>query len=431
MTLRVPLQDAELTRALSVGQAVMAPTGVIASIAQEVRATPQQRHLVVRLPRPLAPTYPDQPNRWITLLAAAALIAALVVGVLIAGRLPDRTLPTGNGPVDLNFRGSILRLPADGSDPRLRPFPGLDWGSGAWSPDGATQAFWGIKDGTARLVLVSSDDVVQMTIDPARLLSLDTGLVPFGVAWSPDGRSLLFDGSVRGLTRMFRYDLADGRIRDLTPGTVYGGAPAWSVDGLIAFTPTDQVAWGRTPWIMTADGQDAHPLGSPLPDGYFAGAAVWSPDGSRLLFDTTQPGARLYTVARDGTLLTRIAPSVLAPSAASWSPDGRHLMFIDAVGLPNDVFDTYTAESDGSDVRLVMRDSQPLGFSPDGTGMIVASPACDAFMRQANQCDQGVIWVDATTGASHELISAGHLNGYGPPDVHDGIGWSAWRAVRR
>lgn len=80
-----------------------------------------------------------------------------------------------------------------------------------------------------------------------------------------------------------------------------------------------------TLWVMPASGGDAKPITDPIAD---ARAPAWSPDGSRILFQSFIDGSwHLYTVAPDGSNLTQITKGSFDEREPAWSPDGAWIAF--------------------------------------------------------------------------------------------------------
>lgn len=430
-----PISDAELQEALTPTAHLVVPVDLLARIEADVAVAPQRRPSILRLPRALEPGYPDQPSRWALVGLVALLVLALVAALALAQR--PRPLPHANGQIDLEFRGGLIELQPDGSRAVARPFPELDEASAAWSPYGDLIVFWGMQQRKPRLILSDAAGSVRASVDPrAELDGRSIVPDPGPVSWSRDGRVIVVAGAARGLDRILRYDVADGRFQDLTPGEVYGGWPSVSpVDDTIAFLPSDQRRWGATPWIMGLDGSNPHPVFSGLPDGWHVGSGsaspLWSPDGQVLLFDAERLGTtRLFVVRRDGTGLIQLAPDLHGPQTGQWSPEGRQILFANDLGWLEDT-ETWVVDPDGSGLTLIQSNANPLGYSPDGTIILVTSPSCDPERRGQNLCVHGVVAIDRGTLHSTELVSADRLDALRPSDAHVGLGWLAWQPVDR
>jgi dipeptidyl aminopeptidase/acylaminoacyl peptidase len=426
--MRLPLSDAELAAALTPNPRVVAPAGVTELIAAEVRLTRQRRLSLLRWPRPFAPIYPDQRNRWALVLAAALLTLALLAAAVAASRLLDRSLPHGNGDIYVTFRGGYSVVSPDGATLVRQEFPGLDYPSAAWSPRGDVLAYWGAAhDHQSRVIVAKADGSIVEEILPGDA-GLPTNTIPGGIGWSPDGSSLILDGDIHGVSHIFRIDLAQPRFVDLTPEPTFGRSPVWSALGDIAFVPFDQTQWGRRPWVMSPDGQGAHPLTAELPDDMRVDWVTWTPDGRRLLIQASNGDSRIYVVDRDGSRMTRVVSALQYPSIAALSPDGRKLLVNNFLGALGDEDEVYLADVEDDGLMLLMRNADPLGYSPDGQVILVTTPACAWVDQATNSCNQAIWSIDPVTAEGHEFVSADRMDAIGDATDHGGVGGAIWRA---
>ena len=98
--------------------------------------------------------------------------------------------------------------------------------SGTWSPDSKYFAFAVYADGDNSIVIVESDNGnVWREIKPIANGAINNP------AWSPDGRSIAFSGTVGGLSDLYVYDLEDASVRQLTNDKYADFQPDWSPDG--------------------------------------------------------------------------------------------------------------------------------------------------------------------------------------------------------
>ncbi len=148
--------------------------------------------------------------------------------------------------------------------------------------------------------------------------------MPLSPAFSPDGRTIAFAGTLNGKRDIFALDLATKTVRNLTDDTAYDEAPVYSPDGkylyhikwvggfakIVRFPVDDpskieQVTWG--------DGNDEDP--------------VLSPDGKRLYYASSRGGGIYNIYGQDlatGEILqyTDVIGSALGPSVFI-GPDGQ------------------------------------------------------------------------------------------------------------
>jgi TolB protein len=262
---------------------------------------------------------------------------------------------------------------------------------------------------------------------------------------SPDGRQLVFQGSAPdGTPQIFVRER--GETRQLTH--LPGGAlePSWSPDGSqIAFAgrsrADDEVGshiWalgeasvGDTDiFVMDADGKDMRRLvGTPRPDR----RPDWSPDGSRIVFDTAAYVLVVPVVGDERA--RRLNPAIRVnhgPAAdATWSPDGRWIAFTRFA--PSSIngrigFGTlWLMRPDGTSEHRVFPTRTPEGtyeldpsWSPDGSS-IAFSSGSDSRIAIVDTGSGEIVVLDSVTGASDLswdrwgiLVSMGSLAGPSP-----------------
>ena len=142
--------------------------------------------------------------------------------------------------------------------------------------------------------------------------------------FSPDGRQLVYTGTLARKPRVFVIDVASGRERLLVPGGVITFAPRFSPDGRrIVFSlaqggNTDLFvvgADGGTPQRLTsAPGVDTSPS--------------FSPDGRRIVFESDRGGTQqLYVMNADGSGQRRISFGGGRSASPVWSPKGDLIAF--------------------------------------------------------------------------------------------------------
>ena len=158
-------------------------------------------------------------------------------------------------------------------------------------------------------------------------------------------------------------------------------ATARDRNGRIAFMRAD--ARGRWQvWVASARLTGAKQLTSGPAD---SGWPVWSPDGTKLAFDSNRvdPSPNdsttindVFTMNAGGSGVTKLTDSVGASADAAWSPNGSRIAFDADRGDPRSKQGIYTMNSDGGAVRRVT--ILPRGYefdlaprySPDGKQLV-------------------------------------------------------------
>jgi Tol biopolymer transport system component len=170
--------------------------------------------------------------------------------------------------------------------------------------------------------------------------------------------------------------------------------PAWSPDGTrIAFEST--VDGRRAIWLMQADGQGLRRLTN-AGGAATETAPAWSPRGDRIAFATDRDGnSEIYVVGADGAGARRLTDHPSNDGVPSWSPDGTRIAFVtDRDGEPG----VWAMTADGtSPGRLVPGPADPgskPAWAPDGRSIAFASDR---------------------DGANLEIFVAGTAPGAGPP----------------
>ncbi len=241
--------------------------------------------------------------------AGIALLLSLCLGGASAAPPPASAKRKGRIVFSSNRSGPwrIWMVQPDGSGLRqLTHGKGLgDDVDPAISPDGKEILFSSTHGGTVA--------VWRMPLDGSKAKRVCDG---DQAEWAPDGKRIAFRRNHKLLTR----DLATGKETQTSPdGWPLCSGPAWSPDGkLIAFACRWQA--GNALFVVPAAG------GKPLKVYDKKGACEphWSPDGTRLIYETE---THICTILPDGTKNRLVTYFGGVQRYARWSPDGKHIVF--------------------------------------------------------------------------------------------------------
>lgn len=167
-------------------------------------------------------------------------------------------------------------------------------------------------------------------------------------------------------------------------------------ENLIAFTRSDGL------YVVDPGGADLDTVASGMDER----AAVWSPDGSKLLFEryiggVTSGTTDLFTVNADGTGATNLTNIDGYDRMGMWSPDGTKIAFMSQREDDNTSEDLYVMNADGSNpVRIAVKTGAGASWSPSGDRIAYASYVSGRFQ----------IWVSNPDGSDAVNISN---NAYG------------------
>ncbi len=247
------------------------------------------------------------------------------------------------------------------------------------SPDGRDLAFvrtQTLAESQAEILFLHLDSKQQLQGSAKLLTSSLQGVG--GIAWAPDGRSLIVSALRKGSHHLFRVSFPGGRVEPLggfsSAGYSGGGlsisaaahnmalavaeddtdiwriaGPGWPADQrrpeperLIASTRDDvspdysadgkkivfesRRTGSQEIWSVDAEGHDAVQLTN------FGGASVgsprWSPDGNKVGFDSRKFGkGDIFVVSANGGAATRVTADTSNNHLPAWSSDGHWIYF--------------------------------------------------------------------------------------------------------
>jgi Tol biopolymer transport system component len=227
-------------------------------------------------------------------------------------------------------RAETYQVPITGGTPQpfLKEVAPVEQTRLRWSAKSNTIAFTGItKDGASSTWLMNADGTHLRPAYAAPNAHL------FYPSWYADGARIAElngdDQSLRVVT------LATGKVEAVTttPALLTGMASV-APDGAsmaVAAQKNTGQRYDQTHnqiWIVDAKG-DAHPLEKDDKEGR---APTWSPDGTKLLFESNRnsPLPMLYAIFvadKDGTHVRQLTPPDWNAQHPVWSPDGKWIAF--------------------------------------------------------------------------------------------------------
>lgn len=281
----------------------------------------------------------------------------------------------------MDYRYGIFMMDNDGT--KVVQIYGSDRSlSGAsLSPDGRI-IFYEQEGGIgAGLSSIDTSEIAVVNIDGRGYRKLtDNGWMDFQPKWSPDGSEILFisTGGRSAGTDIYVMDLDGNVIRQLTdtPG-ISEADPDWKC-GKVVFTRNQGI------WIMDDDGSSPRQLTDPPGKGTDVGVQFpvgdydpnLSPDCSKVVFErlagsglrsgeTTIGDYDLHVYDIGTGTETEISNDEAADFVPKWSPDGSRILFIHVSDDPEDAYDIYVTNPDGTGREKVTGEDPP-GFVENG-----------------------------------------------------------------
>jgi len=217
-----------------------------------------------------------------------------------------------------------------------------------------------------------------------------------------------------------------GSYHQLTTAAGTQVTARWSPDGSQIVYRSTQTG-PRNLYVMNANGSNQHPITANADTNVFYNYPAWSPDGSTIAVTSNLDGhhgreGAIYLMNTDGSNVRRVTWLESMDGVESFSPDGSKLTWVD-----QDCFSggcgpghVYIGNLDGTGVRQLTQggnrgDWNPV-FSPDGTKVAFMSVELpDAIRYGDSRWDIETVNVDGT----------GRHNLTGPNDISEAA--PAWR----
>jgi Tol biopolymer transport system component len=245
----------------------------------------------------------------------------------------------------------------------------------AMSPGGRTLAF-------CRSALLEGCDLFLASPPDGATRKLTNDLKEIlGLAWTADGREIVFASNRSGRFQLWRVAAhpVDSAGAFANPVPVEGAGddainPSISRNSKLAYQQYRRDFDIQRVEIIGPEGTARHHLGPATPliaSTWLDATPSWSPDGTRIAFKSNRSGApELWVCEADGSnplkLTSFNGPNVIRPR---WSPDGQRLVFGALTG-PGGNFESYVIEAKGGAPRRIAdathRTMADAVFSHDG-----------------------------------------------------------------
>lgn len=294
------------------------------------------------------------------------------------------------------------------------------------SPDGDMVAFYSSRSGHQDIWLVDTKNPGEprqltrgsMTAEESRL----------GHAWSPDGATIAYFSNKADYWAddLWLVDVASGNERKLSSNVMGRAAPAWSPDGrriAVFGTGKDEFWYGDLSdlYVIDASSGDERRVGMPV-HAMAMNQPQWSGDGSELFFPNHSRGELdLWRVPASGGLATRVTHS------------GGLIHGFDATAGAGEFILVRSTPTRGREVDAIPKSGgapeRLTAVSTDWEG--VAEPEVIGYRSRDGHYIQGFLFTPPGFSPSNEYPALVQVHGGGTNSYYNGLNLVEQRLARR
>jgi Tol biopolymer transport system component len=333
-------------------------------------------------------------------------------------------------------------------------------GSDATNAPNSTLNIWAINsNGSGAMPLTKITALNASSVGPAPL-SPDGSKVVFSSARALDGSDAANTQSSENVWVANADGSGATPLTKLTFPNPCCLQPVWSPDGskvvFISLQALDGTNAGNATanvWVMNADGSSPTPLTKLTASGAGSFQPAWSLDGSKIVFGSsraddgsnaanTNNTENIWVMNADGsspTPLTKLTAVGADNFRPSWSPDGSKIAFnstraldgSDAANAPNATWNIWVMNADGSSqvplTKITAASASSVGpapWSPDGTKVLFSSERALDGSDAANISNNNItsnIWVVNADGSGATPLT--RLTGFASASCFGPVWW--------
>jgi hypothetical protein len=197
---------------------------------------------------------------------------------------------------------------------------------------------------TSHEVHGSPSDETRYEIDtPAAKIVLSSGSCRVRVSEGGETVVEVSEGVAEVVARDTRVELSPGEYTTVMPGA----APSVPRPVVARILFVSERTGNPEIWLRDEQGREVQLTSDASPDL----APAWSPDGTRIAFESLRNGdSEIYVMDADGSNPVNLTRNQAEDRAPTWSPDGGRIAFESERG---DATDIYTMNADGTDQTRV------------------------------------------------------------------------------